>query len=187
MSEVTKYSTTNLRKTIFAGILAALSFILMRFTEFPIFPSVSFLTTDLGDIPFLYGAIYLGPWYAVGIVFVKNLLFFLSGGSPGGIIGLIANFIALSTFGIVVGFITLKRKNPKNVILGLVSGAIAFALVMIPTNLWAVPLYLPGITREELITYLYTVNLPFNLLKGAIDTGITLAVYLSLRKHNPMK
>lgn len=164
----------NLKKLIYAGILAALSFVLMRFTEFPIFPPPNnFLTIDLGDIPMLVGAIQLGPFYALAIALIKNLLFLASGGSQGGVIGVLVNFIAVGIFGLVTGFITIRKKNLVTVIIGLIAGFVTMAAVMIPTNLWAVPLFLPGITKAQLYTYIIKVNLPFNLIKGVIDTGIT--------------
>ena len=172
----------NLKKLIYAGILAALSFVLMRFTEFPLFPPpYNFLTTDLGDIPMLVGAIQLGPFYAIAIALTKNLLFLASGGSQGQVIGVFVNFIAVGTFGLVTGFITIRKKNLLTIITGLVLGFITMSLIMIPTNLWAVPLFLPGITKSQLYSYIIKVNFPFNLIKGAIDTVITTVTISALK------
>ena len=172
----------NLKKLIYAGILAALSFVLMRFTEFPIFPPPNnFLTIDLGDIPMLIGAIQLGPLYAVAIALIKNLLFLASGGSQGQAIGVFVNFIAVGTFGLIVGLITMRKKNLPTVLAGLFTGFIAMALIMIPTNLWAVPLFLPGITKPVLYNYIIKINLPFNLIKGIIDTAITVVTVSALK------
>jgi len=175
---------TKLRRIILAGILAALGFILMRFTEFPLIPSAYFLKTDLGDIPLLIGAVYLGPWYGVAITFIKNLLFLATGGSGGGIIGSFVNFIALGTFTLVVGSIAKNKINLKRLVPAFITGTLIMALVMIPVNFWAVPLFLPGTTHSVLVNYIFKINFPFNIIKGVIDTIITIITLMALRKRN---
>ncbi len=179
-----KMKRTKIRSIILAGILAALSFVLMRFTEFPLIPAAPFLKTDLGDIPLLIGAVYLGPWCGVAIAFIKNLLFLASGGGSGGLLGSTVNFIALSSFAIVVGIIVRGTINLKRLLLGFTAGTVVMTLVMIPVNLWAVPLFLPGITRPALISYIFKINLPFNLIKGALSTIITIATLAAIKKRN---
>lgn len=176
-------NNSKLRSVAFAAILSALSFILMRFIEFPIFASFPFLKTDLGDIPLLIGAIFLGPLYAVSIAFVKNLLFLISGAGSGGPLGVLVNFIAVGSFSVVVGLITYKKQKFYWVLLGLVLGIITFTAIMIPTNLWAVPLFMPGITKEALTNYIYKVNVPFNLIKGLIDLVIVIPLWYGLKKR----
>uniref|UniRef100_A0A7C4U0S2 Riboflavin transporter n=1 Tax=Caldisericum exile TaxID=693075 RepID=A0A7C4U0S2_9BACT len=174
-------SWKNLRSIINASILAALSFVLMRFTEFPLLPQASFLKTDLGDIPLLVGAYFFGPFFGIAIAFVKDLLFFISGAGPGGPIGVLMNFIATGTFALVVGVVNLKKKNDLTLVLGLILGTIALVLVMIPANLWAIPKYLPSWTKEQILTYIFTINVPFNIIKGLLDTVVTFFVVKALR------
>ncbi len=173
-----------LRRIILASILAALSFVLMRFTEFPLIPSAPFLKVSFGDIPLLIGAVYLGPWYGVSIALVKDLLFLASGGGGGGPLGVLVNFIAISTFAFVVGIVVKGSINLKRLIFGFVLGTIAMAAVMIPVNLWAVPLFLPNVTHSYLIIYIFKVNIPFNLLEGAIDSVITITTLFALKRRN---
>jgi len=171
-----------LRIILYAGILSALSFVLMRFTEFPLLPQASFLKTDLGDIPLIVAAYFFGPIVGVTTAFIKNLLFFLSGASEGGAIGVLMNFITTGTFALVLGLITLKRKNTIMLLLGLAIGTVAFVLVMIPTNLWAIPKFIPSWTKEEIWKYIITVNIPFNILKGALDTVLAFCQLKPLRE-----
>jgi len=180
-------SNKRLRNIIYAGILAALSFVLMRFTEFPLIPSAPFLKTDLGDIPLLIGAIELGPIYAIAIALIKNLLFFATGSSVGGPIGVLVNFIAVSIFGFVLGFATWKKKIVFTIALGLLAGAASMVAIMIPVNFWAVPLFEPGISHQALVDYIYKVNIPFNLVKSSVDIAIVLAISVALRKRNFLK
>ena len=175
---------SKLRAILFAGILAALGFVLMRFTEFPLIPSAAFLKTDLGDLPVLLGTIFLGPWYGIGMVFTKDLLYLLSGGGGGGILGAFINFIAVGTLAFVLGLFTQKAKNYISITIGFITGTITMTALMFFVNMWAVPTFWsPGITHKALMTYLYTVNLPFNLLKGALDTTFTLLLYAALKKR----
>ena len=175
---------SKLRAVLFAGILAALGFVLMRFTEFPLIPSATFLKTDLGDLPVLLGTIFLGPWYGVGMAFTKDLLYLLSGGGGGGILGAFINFIAVGTLAFILGIFTQKTKTYAKIAIGLVIGTITMAIVMFFVNMWAVPTFwFPQITHKKLMIYLYTVNLPFNLLKGILDTIFTLLLYAALKKR----
>ncbi|BAL81394.1 ECF transporter S component [Caldisericum exile] len=176
-------SWKNLRSIIFTGILAALSFVLMRFTEFPLLPQASFLKTDLGDIPLLVGAYFFGPITGIAIAFIKDLLFFVSGAGQGGPIGVLLNFIATGTFALVVGIVSLKKKNNLTLLLGLILGTITFTLMMIPANLWAIPKFLPSWTKEQILNYIYTINIPFNLLKGLLDTVVTFLVVKPLQSR----
>lgn len=173
-----------LRRIILASILAALSFVLMRFTEFPLFPSAPFLKVSLGDIPLLIGAVYLGPWYGISIALVKDLLFLASGGGGGGVLGAFINFIAISTFAFVVGIVVKNNINLKKLILGFALGTLAMAAIMIPVNFWTVPLFLPKVTHLWLINYIFKVNVPFNLLEGLIDSVITIATLFALKRRN---
>lgn len=177
-------SWKNLKTLLYAGILSALSFVLMRFVEFPLLPQASFLKTDLGDIPLLVGAYFLGPVVGVAIAFVKNLLFLVSGGGSGGIIGVTVNFIATGTFALVLGIVSLRKKNTLTLILGLILGTVALVLIMIPTNLYyAVPKFLPNWTKEQIYRYIITINIPFNILKGLLDTLVTFPVVKALEKR----
>jgi riboflavin transporter FmnP len=180
-----KVNKNKLKAVLFAGILAALSFVLMRFTEFPLIPGASFLKTDLGDIPLLLGAIYLGPIYGVAIALVKDLLYMLSGGGGGGVLGASINFIALGTFAFIVGYLTRKKKTPILIVVGLIVGASVMTVEMFFVNMVVVPLFwMPGITHKALMKYLYTINLPFNIVKGALDVLLTFVTYEALKKRN---
>lgn len=176
-------SKSKLRSVVLAAILSALSFILMRFVEFPIFASFPFLKTDLGDIPLLIGAIFLGPIYAIAIAFIKNLLFLISGAGSGGPLGVLVNFIAVGSFSLITGLVTYKKQKIYWILIGLILGTASFTLIMIPTNLWAAPLFMLGITKQALLDYIYKVNVPFNLIKGLIDTAIVIPLWYGLKKR----
>ncbi len=182
-------STKRLRVFIYAGILSALSFVLMRFVEFPLLPlpQASFLKTDLGDIPLLIAAYFFGPLVGVLATLVKDLLFFISGAGQGGPLGVLMNFIALGTFTLVLGLITLKKKNTTTLLLGLILGTVALVLVMIPANLWAIPQFMPNWGKEETWRYILYINIPFNILKGAIDTLLGFLSIKALEKRNFLK
>jgi riboflavin transporter FmnP len=179
--------SNKLKAVLFAGILAALGFVLMRFTEFPLISSAPFLKTDLGDLPILLGTIFLGPWYGVGMALVKDLLYLLSGGGGGGLLGAFINFIAVGVFAFVLGAFTQRKKGYLSVFLGLIAGTITMTIAMFFVNMWAVPTFwFPGITHKKLMVYLYATNIPFNLLKGSLDTVFTLPLFIALKKRKKM-
>ncbi len=61
------------------------------------------------------------------------------------------------------------------------------AIIMILWNWLITPLYM-GVPREEVVSMLLPVFLPFNLIKGAINAALTLLLYnpivTALRKAN---
>ena len=180
-------SKKNLRVLLYSGILAALSFVLMRFIEFPLLPQAPFLKTDLGDIPVIIGAYFFGPIMALAITLVKDALYLISGSGAGGPIGVLMNLIAVSTFSVVLGLITMKKKSKLLLVLGFTLATVALVIVMIPTNLWSVPIYLPGTTKEQVWSYIVTVNIPFNILKCLIDSIVGFCIIQPLERSKIFK
>jgi len=81
----------------------------------------------------------------------------------------------------------MRKKNLPTILAGLFTGFIAMALIMIPINLWSVPLFSPNFAKPEmkqaLYDYILKINLPFNLIKGAIGTTVTLIILTTLKKR----
>ena len=177
----------NLKTLLYGGILAALSFVLMRFIEFPLLPQAPFLKTDLGDIPVIIGAYFFGPIMALAITFVKDAIYLISGAGSGVPIGVLMNLIAVGTFSVVLGLITMKKKSKLLLLLGFVLATVALVIVMIPTNLWSVPIYLPGTTKEQVWSYIITVNIPFNILKCLIDSVVGFLIIQALDRSKIFK
>lgn len=61
------------------GLLSAGAFVLMATVQFPVLPQAPYLRYDPGDAVAVLAGILYGPGPAVAVVFVKDLLYLLSG------------------------------------------------------------------------------------------------------------
>ena len=70
---------------------------------------------------------------------------------------------------------------------GMIAGTLLMTLIMVLWNYLITPIYM-GYPREAVAELLLPAFVPFNLLKGGINTGLTLLIYkplvTTLRKSN---
>ncbi len=187
-----KTLTTKLAVT---AMLTAIA-VVLQYIEFSIPIVPSFLKLDFSDLPELIGTFVLGPWWAVLICFLKNLIHIPFGTS--GSIGELSNFLLGATFVIVAGLIYQHKKTRKTALLACLAGALAMAAVSYPTNYFIVyPAYarmwfggtvdpIVGMYRtilpaaDTLEKALLIFNVPFTLAKGLIVAAITMFIYKPL-------
>ena len=180
-----------------AAMLSAVAFILM-FIEFPVPMLIpAFIKMDFSDLPALLGAFALGPVYGVIISFMKNLLHIVIKGTSTACVGELSNFILGAIFSAVAGYIYKHHKSRKTAIIGAVAGAVAMAVLSVPSNYFVVyPAYvqfyhmpleailgmyqaiLPS--ADSLIKCLILFNLPFTLVKGLLDAVLCMLIYKPL-------
>ena len=189
MNNTNSIPVSNTRKITSIGMLSAAAFVLMFFDfSVPLMPS--FIKMDISDLPALVGAFTLGPVAGVVIELVKNILHLLKTSTGG--VGELSNFILGATFTAVAGLIYSKLKTRKGALIGSLVGALAMALISIPSNYFLVyPVYTafmpmdaiigayqainPG--ADSLIKCLVMFNTPFTFVKGMVDVLITFLIY----------
>ncbi len=165
------------KKMISASMLCAVSYILMLLSKFV--PQVAgFLQFDAKDVSITIGGFLLGPWYAIVISLVVTFLEFISA-SHTGPIGLIMNFVSTATFCGVASLFYYKKRTFSRAFFGLFMGTICLTLVMLLWNYYITPIYMK-IPREAVASMLPTVFLPFNLIKGLINSALILILYRPL-------
>ena len=185
----------NLRAFVVTAIMGAVGFVLMLL-EFPLpFIIPSFIKLDFSEIPALITAFALGPWYAVLVCLIKNLLHLFITSSAG--VGELSNFLLGAVFVCVCGYIYKYRKTRKSALISCLIGAAGMAVLSVITNYFVVyPAYVNiyGMPMEAiigmykallpyadtLIKDLLIFNLPFTFAKGIIDSAVCFAVYKSL-------
>ena len=69
-----------------------------------------------------------------------------------------------------------KKRTLSGAVIGLVSGTLIMTLAMLLWNYLITPIYM-GYPREAVAELLLPVFLPFNLVKGGLNTAITLLLY----------
>jgi riboflavin transporter FmnP len=172
--------TKRTRILVLTGVLSALAWVLMAL-EFPLFIYFpSYLKIDFSDIPAILGGLTAGPLVGVAIELVKNILHFITMSKEGGI-GEIANFFA--GIGLLIPIVLIARKNPKRLIVANIAGIVLMTVVANIVNYFiTLPLYMKDPPREVILTTIYTMLVPFNIVKGIIVAIVTLVLYSALKK-----
>lgn len=168
MNEKTKKITT-------IGMLCAISYLVMIVGRIPIVPALPFLKYDPKDVVIVIGGFIFGPMVSFLISLIVSAVEMLSV-SETGIIGFIMNVISTCSFACIAAYIYKKKHTLSGAIIGLGLGAICMTVLMLLWNYFITPFYM-GYPREAVVSLLLPAFLPFNLIKGGINLGITLLIY----------
>jgi len=117
----------------------------------------------------------MGPMAAFTVSFVVALIEMFSV-SDTGIIGFIMNVLSSCSFACVAALIYKYKKNIKGAVVGLIAGTAAMVSIMMLWNYLITPLYM-NIPRSEVVKLLVPAILPFNVLKGLLNSTITFLIY----------
>lgn len=170
---------TNTRKLSASGLICAMAYIVMVLSKS--IPEVAgFLQFDAKDVIIVTGGFILGPVHALVISIAVSLLELMTVSNTG-IIGMIMNIISTASFCWTASLIYSRSRNFKTAVASLIIGTIALTAVMLLWNYYITPLYMK-VPRETVAAMLPTVFLPFNLVKGLINSGLTLLLYRPLSK-----
>lgn len=168
MNEKTKKITT-------IGMLCAISYLVMIVGRIPIVPALPFLKYDPKDVVIVIGGFIFGPMVSFLISLIVSAVEMLSV-SETGIIGFIMNVISTCSFACIAAYIYKKKHTLSGAIIGLGLGTICMTVLMLLWNYFITPFYM-GYPREAVVSLLLPAFLPFNLIKGGINLGITLLIY----------
>jgi len=177
-----KRSNNSLKRIMQIALLSSAATILMLI-QIP-YPGAVWLKFDVSDIPALIGGCALAPMAGLLIVIIKLLLFGIVRSSPQELIGLPMNLIANGSLVLVASLIYRKLKTQKNALFSLFMGVLISTFIMIPANYFILPLYLkffaphiPIPPSPQLLAMIFTVVIPFNLIKGFLNTSLTFIIY----------
>ncbi len=181
------------RKLTVTAMLAAVSIALSLIGfSIPLMPG--FIKLDFSDLPALLAGFAFGPWYAVAVCFIKNILFNLFFGSAG-FVGATSNFLLGVLFVVPAAWLYQVKRNLKSAIFGSLAGAFSMAFVGVFTNYYLVyPMYTAMLPMETIIkmyqainpnvtnlwTALIYMNFPFTLIKGLINVAFAFVLYKRL-------
>lgn len=156
------------------GMFAALAFVSVVATEW--IPKVSgFLSYEPKDALIVMAGFIYGPLTCILISLLVSLLELITI-STTGIYGFIMNVVSTLAFTIPAACFYYKSRTKKNAVIGLSLGVICMAAIMVLWNYVITPFYM-GAPRETVAAMLVPIFLPFNLVKGGINAGITLLLY----------
>ena len=180
-------------KITYTAVFAAIATVLM-YIEFPLPFMPPFLKVDLSGAVVLIGAFIFGIGPAITMIGIKDLIHLTQSQTGGS--GELADFLMLSTLVIVAVLLYRAHKSHKMAAVGCVIGSVAMACMGMLTNYFLIiPFYSAvGMPIDAILGACATVNpaingmgaylligvLPFNLIKGAILTVITMLAYKKL-------
>ena len=182
----THYITYTAVFSCMAGVLMLL--------EIPLFFAPSFYKIDLGELPVLMSAFYLGPVAGVITEFLKVCIKLLLKGTSTAFVGDFANFAVGCAFILPAAIIYHRHKTRKNAIVGMIVGTLTMAIVGSAFNAYyLLPKFavLFGMPLDAIIGMGTAVNssiksvgtlvmyavVPFNLIKGVVDSVLTYLLY----------
>lgn len=192
-TDVRPGSRFGVRYIAVTGILSAAAFVL-QLIEIPV-PLLmpAFIKFDFSDLPALIGAFSMGPLCGVLIELIKNLLHTFVSGSFG--VGELSNFMLGAVFTGTAGLVYKRKKTRKTAVAASVIGAVAMALISLPSNYFVVyPVYYNFMPKDvilaayqaiipsmkSILQCLICFNVPFTFIKGMLDVLITLLIYKPL-------
>lgn len=178
---------------VVVAMLGALAGILM-FLKFPIPIAPSFYKLEFSDIACLIGGFALGPWAAVIICFIKNLINVIFEGTTTAFVGELSNFIMACALCVPAAIYYKKEHTKKGAIKAMIIGICFLVIVSALVNYFIViPAYvkfmnfpleaiiglgtkvIPSV--NSLFTLILFCTVPFNLIKGIAVCLITFIVY----------
>ena len=156
------------------AMFAALSFVSVLIAK--VIPKVAgFLSYEPKDAGIVIAGLLYGPLTSVLISVIVSLIEMLTISSTGPY-GFLMNVISTCAFAVPAAWYYQKHKTQKDAVIGLCFGVITMVVAMLLWNYIITPFYM-GVSRETVAGMLMSVFLPFNLVKGGINAGLTLLLY----------
>ncbi|MCI7369682.1 MAG: ECF transporter S component [Firmicutes bacterium] len=177
----------------YTAVFASMAGVLML-VELPLFFAPSFYKLDISELPILICTFYLGPVAGVVAELVKVLVKLIIKGTTTAYVGDFANFVVGCSFVLPASIVYHMNKGKKSALTGMIVGTLVMtvfgslfnAVYLLPTfaDLYGMPLdaiIAMGTEVNSAINSVSTLVLfavvPFNLLKGAIVTLLTMLLY----------
>ncbi len=163
---------TKTKQLVTAAMFAAIAYVIVAVIRIPI---ILFLKYEPKDVVIAIAGFLYGPLTSLAISGVVCLLEMVTI-SDTGIIGCIMNMLATCSFACTAAFIYKKRHNLRGAVEGMIIGTVFMTIIMLLWNYLITPLYM-GYPREAVVEMLLPAFLPFNLLKGGLNTAILFLIY----------
>lgn len=181
------------RNISYVAMFSALGGVLMLL-EIPLFFAPGFYKMDLSELPVLMSAFYLGPVAGVTTELLKVIIKLLLKGTTTAFVGDFANFVVGCAFILPASIIYHHHKTRKTAIIGMVVGTLCLTVFGSAFNaFYLIPKFsvLFGLPLEQIVAMGTAVNssitsvgtlvlfavVPFNILKGVIDSLLTYLLY----------
>lgn len=157
------------------GMLAAVAYLLVLVTRFPIFPAAPFLTYEPKDAVIAIGGFLYGPVTSLLLALLVSFLEMITVSSTAWI-GFVMNFLSSAAFALPAALFYRYHRKLSGAVTGLSAGCALMTAVMVLWNWLLTPLYM-HVDRAVIVGMLLPVFLPFNLLKSVLNAGFAMLLY----------
>ena len=156
------------------AMFSAVSFVAVLLSK--VIPDVAgFLSYEPKDVVVVIAGFIFGPLTSVLISVIVSFIEMIRISATGPY-GFLMNVVSTCAFAVPAAWIYTKHHSQKGAVIGLAVGVAVLTLCMVIWNYIITPFYM-GVPREQVAAMLMTVFLPFNLIKGGINAGLTLLLY----------
>lgn len=161
-----------IRSMTTAAMLTALAVAAVWICRIPI---VLFLKYEPKNVILTIGGFLFGPMMALVVTVASALIEMITVSDTAGW-GLLMNILASGSFAVLASLAYRKKRTLTGAVIGLIGGTILSTAMMLLWNWLVTPLYM-GIERADVIKLLVPYFLPFNALKGSLNSALTLLLY----------
>ena len=168
---------TSVKKMVLLAMLAATAYIIVALIRIPVV-AIPPLSYEAKDVVITISGFMLGPMAAFLISLVVSLVEMVTISTTGPI-GAIMNLLSTCSFACIASLIYKKKHTIWGAVIGLVCGTVIMVCFMLLWNWLITPIYL-GYPRAAVEAMLIPVFLPFNALKGGLNTALVLGLYKPL-------
>lgn len=166
---------TQLKKLTVLAMIAALSYVLVATVRIPV---ILFLKYEPKDVLIAFGGFLYGPMASLAVSAVVSFLEMVTI-SDTGWIGFVMNVLSSAAFACTAALVYKKWHTLGGAVVGLILGSVLMVIAMLLWNYLLTPLYMDT-PRADVAAMLVPVFLPFNLLKSALNSSITILLYRPL-------
>lgn len=186
----------NIKKLVRIALLGAISGILMIAFHFPLPMFPPFMDIDFGEVPALIAGFTMGPLAGFYVIIIKLIVKLIVQSTSTGFIGELSNLIVSSALVCISSYLYSKNKTVKNSAFALTIGVLAMATVATISNYFFIfPLYgldIPVYAKtfgkinplvKNSATFLFIVIIPFNIIKGFLNSVVAVALIKPIEKY----
>ena len=172
------------RKLVLIAMLAAISFILMIFPQFPLLPGADFLKIEFSILPILVGLYLFDLPAALTILVIRSLLKLLLNNEG---VNTWVGLVAVGSFVMVFALFFKRNASTKTYVAGSILATVTMTVAMMIVNfVYAVPLYakFAHFDINQIFGtwhYLLAIVLPFNLIQGVIFAISFAIIFVALK------
>ena len=172
-----KDNKNSIRYLTVCAMFTALAFVLVLLGK--VIPNVAgFLSYEPKDAVIVAAGFLYGPMSCVLISVLCSLIEMLTI-STTGLYGLLMNVVSTCAFAVPAALLYKRWHTQKGAVASLALGVVSMAAMMLAWNYVVTPFYM-GVDRSVVAGMLIPVFLPFNLVKGGLNAGLTLLLYKPL-------